>query len=62
MEDLPTKVPNLKKGTLSDLLSLGILNFVDTWIIGLEYNNKYKAVVLQIKSLGNPVLKMLVFK
>ena len=59
--DLPTKIIKLKKGTLFDLLTLDILNYIDTWITGLEYNDKHKKFVSRINSSVNPVLRMLTF-
>ena len=41
---------------------MDILNNIDTWIIGLKYNDKHKAILLQIKSLGSTVLFALMFK
>ena len=58
----PYKINNLDKVTLLDFLPLGILNDIYTLIIGLEYNNKHKAVVSQMKIPVNPVLITIVFK
>ena len=44
VEYSPTKIPELYKGTLFDLLPLNIINDIDTCIIGLKYNDKHKAV------------------
>ena len=39
MEDFPKKKLNITKGTLFNLLPLDIINGIDTWIIGLEWND-----------------------
>ena len=62
VEYFPTKILKLDKGTLFDLLTLDILNEIDTWIIYLKYNYKHKKVVLIIKSPGNIILRMRAFQ
>ena len=35
---------------------------IDTWIIGLKYNDKNKTIVSRLKNPGGPVLHTLAFK
>ena len=54
----PEKICAIKKGTLSYLLPTDILNVMYMWIIGIEYHDKLKALVMQINNQLNTVLRV----
>ena len=58
LEDDDPKSHKFEKGELFDLLPINILNYINDWIIGLEYNGKFNNAVAHIISPNNPLLRM----
>ena len=62
LEDHPPKILNPKNGSLFNILLPYVLVSINNWIIGLEYHNRYKNLLSQIKSQRNPVLYTLPYE
>ena len=62
LEDCLTKILKTAKGTLSDLLPMDVLDSIHNWIINLEYHDKHRTIISQIKIQGSPVLHTLLFE
>ena len=52
----------IKKGALFYLLPKYILNVIDMWLIGIEHWDKLKAIVMQINTPRNSVLRTAIYQ
>ena len=62
VENHPTKQLKLAKLALLGLIPMDILTNIDTWVLGLKYNDKHKTTTLEIKIPRCFVLLKLTFK